>query len=101
VEVTEHDDVMLEVRTLDNCVLRNVTFEHSASGEAALQINWYPEPYQPCRNYLIEGHGVPPQLHQRRAHRPRPRFHPAAGATSATTARTALTSFWPKVAWRT
>jgi hypothetical protein len=58
VEVATHDGYLLgfgvtNSRADDNFVLRNLTFQHNA-GHGTVQMNWWPEPKAPARNWLLE-----------------------------------------------
>ena len=57
VEVATRDGHLLAFgnfnsRSDDNLVLRNLVFQHSAG--SAVQLNWWPEPQSPCRNWILE-----------------------------------------------
>jgi hypothetical protein len=58
VEVATHDGYLLGFGTMnsradDNIVLRNLVFQHNA-GHGTVQMNWWPEPKAPARNWLLE-----------------------------------------------
>jgi hypothetical protein len=58
VEVATRDGHLLGFGTMnsrsdDNLVLRNLTFQHCA-GHNTVQLNWWPEPKSPNRNWILE-----------------------------------------------
>ncbi len=58
IEVATHGDHLLgfgtnNSRSDDNLVLRNLVFQHNA-GNGTVQLNWWVEPQEPCRNWLLE-----------------------------------------------